>query len=300
MAAPQQQPQQRAPPGQITHVLFDMVRVHELVLRYNARLRKIPVDKIKPTTTTTLNSPPPPTCARALLVSPSPPHAPLKPKKKQDGLLLDTETHYTTAQKKVLEPLGVEFTFELKAMMMGKRAYEAAEALIAATGLSGRITPEEFVEAREAILDGLFPTSELMPGAGRLVEHLRASGVPAAVATSSHRRHFDAKTSHHSTLFSRCFSHVVTGDQVERGKPHPDIFLKAASLFAEPPADPSSVLVFEDAPSGVEAARAAGYRVVLVPDARLPEHQRLGACEVLPSLLDFDPVAWGLPGYLAE
>lgn len=82
MAAPQQQPQQRAPPGQITHVLFDMVRVHELVLRYNARPRKIPVDKIKPTTTTTLNSPPPPTCARALLVSPSPPHAPLKPKKK--------------------------------------------------------------------------------------------------------------------------------------------------------------------------------------------------------------------------
>ena len=196
----------------------------------------------------------------------------------------------------MLAPLGVEFTFELKALMMGKRAIEAAEALIAAADLQGRITAAEFVEAREAILDALFPASELMPGADRLVRHLHASGVPMAVATSSHRRHFDAKTQRHGALFAR-FAHVTTGDQVERGKPHPDIFQRAAALFERPPADPASVLVFEDAPSGVEAARAAGMRVVLVPDARLPEAQRDGACEVLGSLEEFDPRAWGLPGF---
>lgn len=215
---------------------------------------------------------------------------------KQDGLLLDTETHYTTAQQQVLQPLGVEFTFELKALMMGKRAIEAAEALIDATGLHGRITPQEFVEARETILDALFPTSELMPGVDRLVSHLHASAIPMAVATSSHRRHFDAKTQRHGALFER-FAHITTGDQVERGKPHPDIFEKAAALFETPPADPSCVLVFEDAPSGVEAARAAGMRVVLVPDARLPAEQHAGACEVLASLEEFDPRAWGLPGF---
>lgn len=221
---------------------------------------------------------------------------PSTPPQRQDGLLLDTETHYTTAQQKVLEPLGVEFTFELKTMMMGKRAIEAAQALIDATGLHDRITPLEFVERREAVLDALFPTSELMPGADKLVRHLHARGVHMAVATSSHRRHFDAKTQRHGDFFA-LFSHVVTGDAVERGKPHPDIFQKAAGLFSAPPVDPGAVLVFEDAPAGVTAAKAAGMRCVLVPDARLPEEQRREACEVLGSLEEFDPSRWGLPGY---
>jgi pseudouridine-5'-monophosphatase len=200
----------------------------------------------------------------------------------------------------VLEPFGVEFTFEMKAAMMGKRAIEAAETLIAATPqLQGKLTPRQFVEARETILDELFPTSELMPGAEKVVKHLHSQKIKIAVATSSHRRHFNAKTQRHEAFFSR-FAHITTGDQVERGKPHPDIFQKAAALFDEPPKDPRSVLVFEDAPSGVEAARAAGMRSVLVPDARLPEEQRKGACEVLRSLEEFDPRAWGLPGYEDE
>lgn len=192
-------------------------------------------------------------------------------------------------------PLGVAFTFEHKTLMMGKRAIEAAEALIAATNLEEKITPEEFVERREAILDELFPTSELMPGAEALVRRLHASGVGIAVATSSHRRHFEAKTTKHKALFS-LFSHVTTGNEVSKGKPDPEIFVKAAALFggegtAGPP--PESVLVIEDAPAGCLAARAAGMRVVLVPDARLPEEQRRGACEVISSLEDFDYAAWG-------
>jgi len=178
--------------------------------------------------------------------------------------------------------------------MMGKRALEAAEALIAATGLEGRITPEEFVERREAILDELFPTSRLMPGAEALVRRLHGAGVGIAVATSSHRRHYEAKTRRHGDLFA-LFSHVTTGDSVSRGKPDPEIFTKAASLFPGETPDPARIIVFEDAPAGVEAARAAGMRVVLVPDARLAEEQRRGACQVLGSLEEFDFEAWGFP-----
>lgn len=83
-----------------------------------------------------------------------------------------------------------------------------------------------------------------------------------------------------------------------KGKPHPEIFELAASKFDPPPASPSNVLVFEDAPVGVEAALAAGMRCVFVPDERTPKgeaHER--ACAVLGSLEEFDPSAWGLPAW---
>ena len=83
-----------------------------------------------------------------------------------------------------------------------------------------------------------------------------------------------------------------------KGKPHPEIFELAASKFDPPPTSPASVLVFEDAPIGVEAALAAGMRCVFVPDERTPRSEAHGkACSVLGSLEDFDPPAWGLPAW---
>lgn len=218
-----------------------------------------------------------------------------------DGLLLDTESIYTVAQKRVLERHGREFTFELKAKMMGKKALDAAEVLVSELGLEGELTPEEFVEARESILDELFPTAAAMPGAERLVAHLKASGVPIAVATSSHRRHFEMKTRNHKAMFDE-FDHVVTGDEVSKGKPDPEIFQKAASAWQgdRAPSSPGSVLVFEDAPVGAEAAAAAGMPAVLVPDARLDVSRGVkGATVVIGSLEDFKPEEWGLPAMAA-
>jgi pseudouridine-5'-monophosphatase len=69
-------------------------------------------------------------------------------------------------------------------------------------------------------------------------------------------RHYNLKTTLHRDLFS-LFSHRVTGDQVTNGKPAPDIFLRAAHAWQPAPA-PAACLVFEDAPSGLAAAKAAG------------------------------------------
>lgn len=92
------------------------------------------------------------------------------------------------------------------------------------------------------------------------------------------------------------FNHIVTGDRVSRSKPAPDIFHKAAALFEPAPA-PAHVLVFEDAPTGVAAAKAAGMHVCMVPDPQLDRQLTLGADQVLTSLEDFVPEAWGLPSY---
>lgn len=211
-----------------------------------------------------------------------------------DGLLLDTEKFYTVVQQKILQRFGKEFTWELKAKMMGKKALEAARTLVDTLQLQDQLTPEEFVREREHMLDAMFPESELMPGAERLILHLKASGVPICVATSSHRRHFERKTTKHTALFS-LFDHIVTGDMVSEGKPAPDIFLSAAAKWSVAP-QPGACLVFEDAPSGVAAACAAGMQCVMVPDPNLT-FTGDGATLLLSSLLDFKPEAFGLPPF---
>lgn len=197
----------------------------------------------------------------------------------------------------ILRRFGKDFTWELKAKMMGKKAAEAAEVMIAELGLEGQLDPQEFIAEREAMLHELFPHSELMPGAERLIRHLHACGVPMAVATSSHRRHFDLKTSRHGELFG-LFDAVVTGDAVRRGKPDPEIFHVAAGRVGFAGAAPRC-LVLEDAPVGIAAANAAGMRSVLVPDPNLSLEGVPEPTATLKSLSDFDPAFWGLPAFPA-
>lgn len=155
---------------------------------------------------------------------------------------------------------------------------------------------QAFISEREAILDELFPSAELLPGVERLLRHLKSKGVPMCVATSSHRRHFDMKTGRHPDVFA-LFDHIITGDMVAKGKPDPEIFLTAAAAWTDAPPKPAACLVFEDAPSGVAAAIAAGMPSVMVPDAGLDKAKTGAATLVVPSLLDFDPAHFGLPPF---
>uniref|UniRef100_A0A7N2L2Z9 glycerol-1-phosphatase n=1 Tax=Quercus lobata TaxID=97700 RepID=A0A7N2L2Z9_QUELO len=240
-----------------------------------------------------------------------------------DGLLLDTEKYYTEVQEIILARYNKPFDWSLKAKMMGMKAIEAARVFVEETGISDSLTAEDFLVEREAMLQNLFPNSELMPefipslffdqnhgcvssasreencvGASRLIKHLHAKGIPICLATGSHRRHFELKTQRHGELFS-LMHHVVLGDdpEVKQGKPSPDIFLAASKRFEGGPVDSHKFLVFEDAPSGVNAAKNAGMSVVMVPDPRLDSSYHATADQVLSSLLDFNPEDWGLPPF---
>ncbi|GLJ43457.1 hypothetical protein SUGI_0903570 [Cryptomeria japonica] len=218
-----------------------------------------------------------------------------------DGLLLDTEKFYTVVQENILAGYGKHFDWSLKSKLIGRKALEAAQIFVKETGLEGVLTPEEFIRRREEMLHSLFPESGFMPGAERLVRHLHAHGVPMAVATSSHRRHYELKTTKHKELFS-LMHHIVVGDdpEVKQGKPSPDIFVVAAKRFEDPSLQVENVLVLEDAPSGVAAARNAGMSVVMVPDPNLDSSLCQGADQVLGSLIDFVPRDWGLPEYVEQ
>jgi len=214
-----------------------------------------------------------------------------------DGLLLDTETLYTMATQEIVGQYGKTYTWEIKSKLMGLMGREAAAAIVKALDIP--MLPEEYMSSSQKILARLFSSSiNMLPGAERLIRHLHSKGVPIALATSSSRENFELKTQQHTEVFS-LFNHIVTGSSdpdVKRGKPAPDIFLTCASRFPVP-VEPHQCLVFEDAPNGVTAGRAAGMQVVMVPDARMDPLMTSHATQVLKSLEDFQPELFGLPSF---
>ena len=209
-----------------------------------------------------------------------------------DGLLLDTEPFYTEVTQTIVSRYGHTFDWSVKSQMIGKKASESARILVEALKLP--ITPEDYLREREVLLAELFPKAQPMPGAQRLTGLLARSGIPQAVASSSSQKEFRLKTAQHGPWFAM-FECIVLGDdsEVRRGKPAPDIFLIAAARLG---AAPGQCLVLEDAPAGVEAARAAGMSVVAVPNPAMSHDVYRAADQILPSLESFEPRAWGLPG----
>jgi HAD superfamily hydrolase (TIGR01509 family) len=119
-------------------------------------------------------------------------------------------------------------------------------------------------------------------GLGELLDLLDRSGVMKAVATSTERTRALSLLTLAGVL--NRFDAVVCGDEVERGKPHPDIFLAAAAKLGRSPID---CMVLEDSESGLTAAHRAGMRPVLVPDLKAPSQEALAlAFRVFPTLTE--------------
>jgi pseudouridine 5'-phosphatase len=210
-----------------------------------------------------------------------------------DGLLLDTEPFYTQVNQFIASRFGKSFDWSIKSKMIGLRANESAGVLIESLRLP--ISPEDYLKERKHMLEELFPQAKPMAGAERLTRHFYRHRIPQAIATSSDRRNFDLKISRHGNWFS-IFDSFVQGDdpEVRRGKPAPDIFQVAARRMN---ALPEKCLVFEDAPSGLKAALAAGMSVVAVPDPNMDWQEYPEANQILASLEEFDPAYWGLPPF---
>ncbi|XP_058801206.1 pseudouridine-5'-phosphatase-like isoform X2 [Phymastichus coffea] len=213
-----------------------------------------------------------------------------------DGLLIDTEQLYTENFNRILSPYEKVFTWEHKSKTMGFHQHQLISYMIETFKLP--MQPQELSEALQQGYNELFPHTKLLPGAERLLRHLKKHNVPIALATSSSAESFALKTGHLKEVFD-LFEHKVLGGSdpdVKHGKPSPDIFIVAAKRFSDVP-DPSKCLVFEDAPNGVQAAIDAGCQAVMVPDEALPEKYTEKATLVLKSLMEFKPELFGLPKF---
>ena len=117
-----------------------------------------------------------------------------------------------------------------------------------------------------------------------------------AVATSSSAEVFNIKTSKKHSKFFSLFSHIVTSSDLDKkqAKPAPDIYKICAAKFPKHP-DPSSCLVIEDAPNGVQAGLAARMQAVMIPHHKVTKEYLLPATQVLASMEHFRPEDFGLP-----
>jgi len=215
-----------------------------------------------------------------------------------DGLLLNTEHLYTKLIQQTMKEFGSSETFTgaMKATVMGSQNWELARRIIEIFKLN--VTEEQYLQKHHDLAAKIMLTADLMPGVDRLLRHLHAQKVPIALATSSSKELYDIKTIKHTEIFN-LFNHKVYGSsdpEVVLGKPSPDIFIVAASRFPDKP-DPRQCLVFEDAPNGVRAARAANCQCVLVPEDYVTLEMRKEATLVLDSLENFQPELFGLPPF---
>lgn len=207
-----------------------------------------------------------------------------------DGVLLDTEHFYTEVTQEIVAKHGKQFDWSVKMHMIGRPAAESAAYLVRTLQLP--ITAEEYLRTRSGMLAERFPSAQPIPGAVAFTRAIHGYSLPQAVATSSERDVFALKTTRHREWFS-LFSTTVTGDdpRLERGKPAPDIFLLAASELS---IDPRDCLVFEDAPAGVEAARAAGMQVIAMPDRNVDRVRVASADLIVDGFSELTPADFGL------
>ncbi|MBI5505590.1 MAG: HAD-IA family hydrolase [Deltaproteobacteria bacterium] len=206
-----------------------------------------------------------------------------------DGVLLDTEHFYTEVTQQICRDYGKTFDWSIKRNMIGRPSLESAQYLVDALSLP--ISPQEYLRRRTERLEELFPTAAEQAGAEAFTRALAGAAVPLAVATSSERELFELKTRKHRAWFS-IFAAVVVGDdpRVESGKPAPDIFLVAAASLG---IQPERCVVFEDAPVGLDAAKAAGMQVVALPDPAMERAPYARADLVIDRFADLTPADLG-------
>lgn len=197
-----------------------------------------------------------------------------------DGLLLDSERPILDAWMTVSRELSADISPEIFLSVLGRRAADAGAQFRASFPAGfpferarGRV--QELLAAHRA--DSGFA---LKPGVLTLLAFLKEQAVPCAVASSTRRAEVDRRLARAG--LTPYFKAMVGGDEVERGKPEPDVFLLAASRLGVAPA---RCVVFEDMEHGARGALAAGMQVVLVPDLKQPSDAFHSEClAVLASL----------------
>jgi HAD superfamily hydrolase (TIGR01509 family) len=203
-----------------------------------------------------------------------------------DGVLIDSEPIGYEAMRLVMDRYGAPYDLVQNDEFVGRTSTESFRILRARHGMA----PEAEELARQfqaAKIRIVRERGRPMPGVPDVLVRARAAGYRLALASSAETPVIDATVE--ALGLSALFELRVSGWEVGRGKPAPDVFLETARRLALPPA---ACLVIEDSRNGLLAAKAAGMRCVAVPceatlahDFTEADHRVAGLPELLPLLL---------------
>lgn len=197
--------------------------------------------------------------------------------------MLDTERLFLRAYQESAQRFGHAIPRELYKKMIGHR--EDTSRAILEEGMPSSAPVSRIIKtAQKLYLDLIMNNGvTVMPGVIELLVLLDEIKMPRGVATSTNYEL--ACTKLESVELLNRFDHITTGDQVEKGKPAPDIFLRAAYKLNTPP---ENCLVLEDSFTGLQGAKAAGMMAVLIPDLTEPTPEMEAMADsVFPSLVEF-------------
>ena len=180
-----------------------------------------------------------------------------------DGVIVDSEQVWDEVREAYVRETGGTYTDESARDMMGMSSPEWSRYMAEALRVPG--TPEEINAAIvERMLARYGEAPPLLPGALEAVRRVGAS-VPLAIASSSNRELIDVVL--RASGLAADFRATVSSEEVPRGKPWPDVYLEAARRLG---VDPVRCGAVEDSHNGIRSAKAAGMRVVAVPNAHYP------------------------------
>jgi HAD superfamily hydrolase (TIGR01509 family) len=210
-----------------------------------------------------------------------------------DGLMFDTERIARQGWQQAMLEQGYRMNDELYEQLVGRTIPDVRTILLGSFG--SQFPLDQIYTRRQAYYqDYLLKNGvPIKPGLTRLLQLLKRHRIPLAVASSTPRA-FGLKKLALAGLEDN-FKASIFGDEVESGKPSPQIFLGAADRLKIPP---QRCIVLEDSEAGIQAAHRAGMLPIMIPDAKYPspDIQTL-AYRVLPSLEAAIPLLGGLLGF---
>ena len=180
-----------------------------------------------------------------------------------DGLLLDSEELWDEVREQLVKERGGCWSAQAQRDMMGMSSPEWSRYLHDELGLAE--SPEELnVEVVRRMAGRYREALPVVPGAADAVRRI-ATAFPLGLASSSNRPLIDLALD--LMGLTRLFRTTVSSEEVGSGKPAPDVYLEAARRLGT---DPSRVAAVEDSHNGIRSARAAGMRVIAVPNPTYP------------------------------
>ena len=200
-----------------------------------------------------------------------------------DGLLIDSEPLWQDAEIAVYAPYDVPVTRDLCRATAGRRIDEVLALWHERFDWQGPAVEEMVERVLNTVTDMIVSRGEALPGVHETFDALALAGLRLAIASSSPPPLIDAVVEKLALADYLELTH--SGIHERRGKPDPAVFLTTARKLG---VAPERCLVFEDAPAGVAAGRAAGMIVVAVPSVFDPDDPGIQAADIiLDSLLDF-------------